>query len=248
MNQWNELADIFACDSSSDAIPEYAADNICIAWPSIIAGMEKAFADSDRAQRLRVLDYGCGGGLFCRKLHTMGHVVAGYDNARELIKKARENVPAGVYVTDSDDVLKHHAVYDVIASVMVFQFIENIEQTIAGLLPTLKSDGLVIYAVFNPEFVYDNSAKNDAGLFSPVSDQADGTACSTMALKQGIRIPFYIRTQDDYRALFARYGMQEVYLDYPAFSPEFLREYNMRCSTKQPEFLIQAFRRVSSAS
>lgn len=233
MNHWNQLTDIFGCKWNEDAIPECAADNICIAWPSIINGIERAF---NKPTRLNALDFGCGGGLFCRKLHEMGFAVTGYDESEELIKKARVNTPKEVTITNSSTIAAQNGRYDLITSLMVFQFIDNIDSTIKNTISLLKPNALIIFAVFNPKFIEENSKNN---IFTDFTSNQTGY----MELKKGVKIPVYNRTESDYRNIFEKFGYEEVYLDLPAFTEEFLNKYKMPFSTKSPEYLIQGFRK-----
>lgn len=187
---------------------------------------------------LCVLDYGCGGGLFCRKMHELGFDVTGYDQSEELIKIARDNVPAVVTITDSHTIVEQKGKYDVISAIMVFQFINDIESTIENILPLLKANGMIIYAVFNPHFIKDNVDNN---IFSGFTNIRTGY----MELAKGVKIPVFNRSESEYRCLFGKYGYQEVYLDYPVFTEEFLGKFNMPFSTSNPEYLIQAFRIVT---
>lgn len=232
-NQWNELVDIFGCTWNEDQIPETAADNICIAWPSIIKGIEQALPDK---KDIVALDYGCGGGLFCRQLHSMGFQVTGYDHSEELVKSAHLNVPDDVMITNFTNVIESNIKYDLVTSIMVLQFIDNIEEVIETLSNTVGEHGIIIYAVFNPAFVYDNLG--DGQMFVP-SDRQD---VAYMELKPGIQIPFYIRSDEEYRSLFKKHGMQEIYRDLPPFTANFVEQYAVSFSSRHPEFLIQAFR------
>ncbi|MGD1866907.1 MAG: hypothetical protein ACFB0D_20340 [Phormidesmis sp.] len=49
----------------------------------------------------------------------------------------------------------------------------------------------------------------------------------------------------DYTSLFQGYGYKEVYLERPGFTPDFLAQHSMPFSTKEPEYLIQGFRKDS---
>lgn len=232
MNQWDQLTDIFGCKWTEDAVPEYAADNICIAWPSIINCIEKVF---DKPTRLNVLDFGCGGGLFCRKLYEMGFDVTGYDESKGLIKTARVNTPKEVTITNSSTIAAQKGRYDLITSIMVFQFIYDIDATIKNIISLLKSNGLIVYAVFNPKFIKANSNNN---VFTGFTNNQTGY----MELKKGVKIPVFNRSASEYRYLFEKLGYKEVYLDFPAFTEEFIDKYKMPFSTKNSEYLIQAFR------
>lgn len=232
MNHWNQLTDIFGCNWNEDTIPECAADNICIAWPSIINGIEKAF---NKPAGLNALDFGCGGGLFCKRLHEMGFEVTGYDESEELIKKARINAPPEVTITNSSTITTQNGRYNLITSLMVFQFIEDIDSTIKNIISLLEPNALVIYAVFNPEFIKENSGNS---VFTGFTKNQTGH----MELKQGVKIPVYNRTESEYRNIFEKYGYEEAYLDLPAFTEEFLNKYKMPFSTNSPEYLIQGFK------
>jgi len=234
MNHWNQLSDIFGCSWNEDTIPECAADNICIAWPSIINGIKKEF--DGPICRLNVLDFGCGGGLFCRKLHEMGFNVTGYDESEELIKKAKNNTPKEITITSSSTITSQNGKYDLLTSLMVLQFIEDIDSTINNIISLLKPNALIIYAVFHPKFIEENSENN---VFTGFTNNQTGY----MELKKGVRVPVYIRTESEYRNLFKKYGYEETYLDLPAFTEEFLNKYKMPFSTDYPEYLIQGFKR-----
>ena len=43
MGQWDRLVDIFGCRWDEENIPACAADNMLIAWPSLIAGIQHHF-------------------------------------------------------------------------------------------------------------------------------------------------------------------------------------------------------------
>ncbi|MGV1099580.1 class I SAM-dependent methyltransferase [Thiovibrio sp. JS02] len=236
MNQWNQLTDIFGRGWDQDTIPECAADNICIAWPSLIACIDRAFAGRFSG---KALDFGCGGGLFCRKLHEMGFAVTGYDEAAELLESARRNTPPEVTLTASGAEAARNGKYELITSIMVLQFIADIDSTTERIASLLKPGALTVHAVFNPEFLKANSGSR---VFSGFSSGGAGF----MELKEGIRIPVHNRTAAEYRRIFAKYGCEEVYLDYPPFSEEFLDQYRMPFATEQPEYLVQAFRNASA--
>ncbi|HIJ90808.1 MAG: class I SAM-dependent methyltransferase [Desulfobulbaceae bacterium] len=236
MNQWNQLVDIFCCKCHEDTIPECAADNICIAWPSIIKCIN-VFLENQT--RLKALDFGCGGGLFCKKLHEMGFEVTGYDESEELIKAAHGNTPQEVVITNSSTLATTRGKYDLITSIMVFQFIADIDATIKKIVSLLKPNGLLVYAVFNPTFIEENSNNH---VFTGFTNNRSGY----MELQKGIKIPVYNRSESEYRHIFDKFDYEEAYLDLPEFTEEFLEKYQMPFSTTHSEYLIQAFRKKTS--
>ncbi|MCI5223324.1 MAG: methyltransferase domain-containing protein, partial [Candidatus Electrothrix sp. AR4] len=129
--------------------PECAVDNICIAWPSIINCMDKEISVFSGA---KALDFGCGGGLFCRKLSQLGFEVTGYDESDELVKAAQLNTHNKIAITNSNATVAQNGKYDLISSIMVFPFVVEIRATISNLISVLKPNGLIAFAAFNPQF------------------------------------------------------------------------------------------------
>ena len=236
MNSWNQLADLFGCRWDDAEIPACAADNICIAWPAILAALDQGLPGT---APLTVLDYGCGGGLFCRKLHALGHRVSGYEPAAELLRAARANVPPEVMLTSDLAPLTAQAPFDAIASIMVLPFVAGLDDAAAALASLLRPGGLVVTAVFNPAFVAENAG--DGRLF-PEYDPAKGAGF--IELKEGVRIPLFVRSADAHQEAFARAGLTEISRQEPPFTPEFLATYPQSFATRHPEYLIQAFRRA----
>jgi len=233
MNQWDELVDTFGCSWKDETIPETAADNICVAWPSINKCIESYFPES---LGRKALDFGCGGGLFCRELAQRGFAVTGFDTSTKLAESARRNNSNSISITTSETQMLNDGGYDLISSIMVLQFIEDIDTTISKLVSVLNKNGLLIFAVFNPKFIEDNS-KSLA--FNSFKDYRSGH----MELKEGLKIPVHNRSHIEYKGLFKPFGLEEVYLDYPEFNQEFLSKYEMPFSTKFSEFQIQGFKR-----
>lgn len=236
MNPWDKLSNIFGDYAIGNDIPEGMADNILIAWPSILGFVNQHFG---RLDHLEVLDFGCGGGHFCRRMHELGSNVTGYDTSQQLVKIARKNLAQDIAITDSDRILSEGRSYDLITSIMVFQFIPDAESVIPCLLNLLKSGGCLVYAVFNPEFV--KSLFKISKIFYCLEEKPEITA--TMRLKQGSEIPVYARSAEYYRLIFEKNGCKEIFRDYPVFTEEFLKEYPMPFPTEKPEFLIQAFKK-----
>ena len=117
---------------------------------------------------------------------------------------------------------------------MVFQFIRDIESTIKTIVSLAKPKALIVYAVFNPEFVENNL---NGAIFTGLQNEKT----RYMELKKGVIIPFYNRTPAEYGSSFAKFGYEEVYRDLPAFTDVFLTQHQMPFSTKYSEYLIQGF-------
>ena len=233
-NPWDTLSRLFAGETTADGIPQGAADNILLAWPPILHAVDMVF---DRTKRLAFLDFGCGSGDFCRKLADLGHSVTGSDPAVKMRQAAARRVPDSVQLVAPGELFARSKLFDVISAIMVFPFIERIEETVAQLLALMKPSSLLVFAVFNPPFVTNLLAQ---GMLFHSFDTTAHPARGVMELVKGIPVPVYIRSADEYIALLGRRG-KEICRLRPPFTPGFLEKYPAPFSTKDSEFLIQGF-------
>lgn len=122
-------------------------------YPSVIAEM------GDIRNR-RILDVGCGDGLFARKLaKEYGAKVIGYDRGEDLIKIARQTaVSQGVDARfEVADARSFHASepVDFATSVMVLPYApseQDLEEYFASTQRALSMGGKFVSIVFNPRF------------------------------------------------------------------------------------------------
>ena len=237
-NPWDTLSRLFAGETTEDGIPQGAADNILLAWPPILQTVEMVFGHT---KRLKILDFGCGSGDFCRKMAGLGHIVVGTDPAVKMRQAAVRRVLDSVQLVSPKKLFAQSKAFDVITAIMVFPFIEGIKETLTQLLAMLKPSGLLVFAVFNPPFVTNLLAR---GMLFHSFDATTHPTHGVMELVKGVPIPVYIRSADEYTALLGRQG-KEVCRIWPPFTPGFLEKYPVPFSTKDAEFLIQGFVKIS---
>ena len=233
-NPWDTLSRLFAGETTENGIPQGAADNILLAWPPILQTVEMVFG---RAECLKILDFGCGSGDFCRKLADLGHSVVGCDPTVKMRQAAARRVPDSVQLVSPEKLFAQSKAFDVITAIMVFPFIKGIAETLEQLLALLKPSGLLVFAVFNPQFVTNLLAQ---GMLFHSFDTTAHPARGVMELVKGIPVPVYIRSADEYTALLGR-QCKEVCRLRPPFTPGFLKKYPAPFSTQDSEFLIQGF-------
>lgn len=242
MNQWDVLSEFFDVRVKNDEVQGGAMDNILVAWPPIVRCIKKYFP---KRKGLEALDFGCGVGEFCYELHKMGFDVTGVDSSKKMIKKAGSYLPKEINLIrgDSDKLLTKKK-YNLITSIQTFQFIGNIRKVLSNLDKVLKPNGLLIFAVFNPQFVkncireyvllvdFDSDTKPKKGFF---------------CLGDKIRIPTYIRTAKEYESILTEKGYKKVLEKYPSFTKEFLEKYPLKvppdkvAPSKDPEYMILGF-------
>ena len=237
-NPWDSLSQYFDTGGNKEEISSGAADNILIAWPVILQFLQDNFPKDRKGI---IIDFGCGGGGFANKLHSLVYQVIGIDASEEMIKIANKLYGKEISFKVGDHhQLTHMGKVACIASIMSLQFIGDIDAAMSDFSKALIPNGLLIFAVFNPEYVV-NGLK--AKLFF---EDFDSTAKPTKGIANfsGIRIPTYIRTAKEYTGIVQKYGFKCLLESYPPFTEEFIKKYPTDMPTDKPEYLILGYQRI----
>jgi 2-polyprenyl-3-methyl-5-hydroxy-6-metoxy-1,4-benzoquinol methylase len=106
----------------------------------------------------KLLDIGCGEGLNTRLMAEKGAIVIGVDFSREMIKLAleeeeRENLGIEYHVADACDLeIFGDKTFDVVASFMAIQDVEDYGGAIKEVSRVLKDDGRFVFGIPHPCF------------------------------------------------------------------------------------------------
>lgn len=235
MNDWNALSDIFNTKSAKKIDPK-AADNVLIAWPSIINSIKSFF---NNEQELRILDYGCGTGAFANELHKLypNSRVTGIDPANEMINKAIQNFKDSDIVFKTGDHNNIEGLYDLITSVMAFQFINDIQSVIKKFSLSLDENGLVYFVTFNIPFLLKKGSR-----FKLIERRGDFIS-GELSISNS---KFYIYQGDEnyYDGLFLKNGFRRIFIDKPNFTDEFKNIYPEYKDENIPEYLILGYEKI----
>lgn len=234
---WNSLADTFDVNDPNLArIDPQAADNVLIAWP-VILGLINTLKPYPR-----ILDFGCGTGGFCQKLSAMGADVIGIDPSGKMIEIARKKTdPKIKFIEGSAESIKPSDNYDAITSIMVLQFIEEAKVPLKIFAETIQTNGLLIFAVHNPDYVLnwiqEGERFDDYNLLEKTA---------YIIFDQGTRIKLFIRTAKDYDALIIPMGFEKIAEETPPFSDEYYQLYGAieNPTVSNNEFLILAYQKT----
>lgn len=234
--EWDALSTSFKINRTVEIDPNFA-DNVVIAWPEILQIIEK----QKQSKQLRILDYGCGTGGLCERLAMDGHIVTGVDISKRMIAIAQDSSPHSIEYIVGDHTspkLSDHS-FDVVTSIMVFQFVEDIESLLFGISKYLKSGSMVVFATVNPDFV---KKCEDEGLQFSFKENSETSQIYAMDLI-GTTASFslYVRSEEQYRKLFGKQGFSNLTTSYPPFTQEFLEKYPWKLISDVPEFLIMGF-------
>ncbi|OGG01397.1 hypothetical protein A2Z33_02550 [Candidatus Gottesmanbacteria bacterium RBG_16_52_11] len=234
-NPWDSLGrKTFNTNLQEGEIDPRVADNVLIAWPVIFGAISKEVD----VLTGRALDFGCGTGAFCIALQKLGFSVTGIDPSEEMIRIAKQNSPATVTYVKGDYSVAENG-YKVISSIMVFQFIRDIETVFSVLIKSLSPGGILIFAVHNPDWVSE-CLKQGIG-FSGFDSVINPT--SGMKDFGDIHIPVFIRRSSEFDSLAAKYGLKKFLEAYPPFTQEFIEKYPDNRPKNIPEFLILGYKK-----
>jgi ubiquinone/menaquinone biosynthesis C-methylase UbiE len=100
-------------------------------------------------ERQRVLDLGCGTGVFLRAAADRGAIVAGLDASDALLAVARERVPeADLHAGDMQDLPFGDDAFDVVTGFSSFFFADDMTRALSEACRVAKPGGTVLAQVF----------------------------------------------------------------------------------------------------
>ncbi len=242
VNPWDTVSSSFNTHHQDPSqISPGAADNILIAWPALLEGVARA---QPHPEGLKALDFGCGTGGFCVELRSRGYESVGCDRSEQMLSVARENLGKRIpfYLADQSNLNEiPNKPFDLVSAIMVFQFIKDIAGTFKVISALLKPNGVLAFAVFNPEYV-----KSNCGIDMPFQDFAnkeeltEGCFCPEPDLK----IPVYIRDEKNYDSLLETIGFRRIAAYRPPFTQEFLSLYPMSgANTDCSEYIVMVYQK-----
>lgn len=236
---WDRLAPLFAGSPDGESVPPALADSVLLAWPSVL---ECLLGHFDSLQGRRVLDFGCGTGLFARKLARLGAEVLGVDPSPAMIARAQQgSVPGLEFRRGGMEVLAQDETFDAITALMVFPFIENPKPTLISMRALLPPDGVVVLTTFHPGFV--RRLLRAGCLFRDFDSDATPRR-GMLDLTGSDPVEIHVRYADEYANLFDEHGFRAVFEARPPFTPSFRARNPEPYPTDVPEFLVMGFRKL----
>jgi SAM-dependent methyltransferase len=132
---WSERARDWSIFQERTAMPLY---DVALARLGIAAGT-------------RILDVGCGSGMFCQLAAQRGADVDGIDAAAALIDIARQRVPAGHFWVGEMETLPFDSnEFDVVTGFNSFQYAANPWRALVEAARVVRQDGLALVAIWGP--------------------------------------------------------------------------------------------------
>lgn len=173
------------------------------------------------ASGTRALDFGCGTGRSTRFARRLGLEVTGVDIAPEMLAKARELDPMGDYrLAPPGDLSGLPAgAYDLVLSVFTFDNIavETKASLLRGLAALLKPSGGLVSVVSSPDIYLHEWASFSTKDFPENRSARSGDIVRIITTDFADRRPAedVLCTDESYRELYARAGLEAVAMDKP---------------------------------
>jgi len=99
----------------------------------------------------KILDIGCGSGLYSAILQQRGAVVTGIDISKTMLQIARQEVKdAKFHFADITDMSFPDKSFDFAMSALMLGYVENWDQAFKEVRRILKPGGIFIFSIFNP--------------------------------------------------------------------------------------------------
>lgn len=235
-SDWNRVAAIFDTKSKETVDPR-AADNILIAWPSILNMLQDPELTNKRPLRL-ILDFGCGTGGFVDQLGKWGYDATGIDTAEGMISIAKKSFPHRRFDSCSVWNIPYNYTYDAITAIMVFQFLDDkeLKGILSQLLRHLEVGGRFVFAVHDSDYLAYAQTKTKK-YFVDQSNQM------YISFKEHGDVKIYPRSADDYIAILESLNMKKHAEATPPFTPEYVEKYGAHPSEPldKSKFLIMSF-------
>ena len=98
----------------------------------------------------KVLDLGCGTGIYSRILNEKGAEVKGVDISEKMLEIARKENPELDFKKGSVSNIPFDEKFDVVVSPLVFDYVENWDKALEEIRGSLKEEGIFVFSKCNP--------------------------------------------------------------------------------------------------
>ncbi len=223
---WDAISEQFNANKSN--IYSGAVEIIYSQWPVLLNYIHQNFPSP---QNLRALDYGCGAGTFYNQLQSIGFNSYGLDTSEQMIALGKKNYNNAInlQVGDSQTALKiatKEKPFNLITSLMVFMFIEDIKNCLNDLNNSLVSGGHIIFSVFNPEHLKKKGTLNNYPI---------GGGQQT--------VPIFPRPAEEYDQIFKDLSFTKTFEQYITTDKNFFKNYPDRPYVDWPKYIVLTYQK-----
>jgi ubiquinone/menaquinone biosynthesis C-methylase UbiE len=199
----------------------------------------------------KILDFGCGSGIYAKLLTKKGAIVKGFDISDEMLKIAKKSNPNLDLRQGSGYKIPFKENFDIIVAALVVHYMKDWDKMFKEMGRVLKSRGIVVFSTGNPvyevnENVIVKGKKYKAlGIKSYFHEKIQYNFWTNPYNKKRIKVPFYHKTYEDIIKTIIRNGFEIIdYRDcYPIKKAKrlFPKEYGF--ASKVPFFCVWKVRK-----
>lgn len=206
MNIWDDLAQYFEGDNSD------SADNVEIIEPIVIKELKKI-------KNLKIIDFGCGSGNFCRRISSFSKKILGTDSSKEMIKIANiHNKSKNIEYTTKQIFDLDIKDFNTFNATAVLQFLEDAE--LVKLIEFLADSNIKNIFIANDNVDMIEDVKEAKSIYKFKANKLRYTI--QLGEKEVEIIP---RHQDEYAGFFEKAGFELVNSFNPHYPKSFLEKY-----------------------
>ena len=98
----------------------------------------------------KILDWGCGSGLYIRKLKKKGAKIKGFDISPEMVKIAKKLNPEIEIKVGSGTKIPFHEKFDIVFASLAIHYLKDLDKPFKEIKRVLKPKGVFIFSTGNP--------------------------------------------------------------------------------------------------
>jgi SAM-dependent methyltransferase len=200
----------------------------------------------------KILDVGCGAGIYTKEMRKRGAIVKGFDITPEMLEIAKKENPGLDLRLGSAYKIPFKEKFDVVIAPLVISHLENWDKVFKQVYRVLKKDGYFVFSNGNPitEITWKFSKKDPLvrrfdNYFQEMKNYGNWKNILHKKQVKNVKMPFYHKTYEKIIRLILKNGFEIV--DYKDCFPEkkaeklFPKEYDFL--SKVPFFCVWKVRR-----
>jgi SAM-dependent methyltransferase len=98
----------------------------------------------------KILDFGCGTGIYAKILEKKGAKIKGFDISEEMLKIARKNNPRLDLRQGSGYKIPFNEKFDIVVAALVIDYFDNWDKVFQQVSKVLKKGGVFVFSAGNP--------------------------------------------------------------------------------------------------
>lgn len=199
----------------------------------------------------KILDYGCGTGIYSKILIRRGAKVKGFDISAEMLKIARKNNPQIEYREGSGYKIPFKEKFDIILASLVVHYMNDWDKMFSEMGRVLNKNGIVVFSTGNP--VYEMSKRISIkgknykvlGIKNYFSEGLVKNSWTNPYNGKNIVVPYYHMTYETIIKTIIRNGFEIIdYIDcFPTSQSKKLFPVDYAKCSKVPFFMVFKLRK-----